>query len=79
MTLVGVEYMFIKYLAVVVWKRLLPILDDFFAVFLLSANISVSFLLALIPPMLSNITFDYLKLVGQYYIPSMTLPLSELQ
>ena len=78
-TLIGFEYLFIKYLAVVIWKRILPIVDDFFGLFILLANFSISAVLAMIPPMLANISFDHLKFVGLYYIPLMTLPMEELQ
>ncbi len=45
LTFIVVEYYCLKYLAVVVFKRMLPIMDDFLAMFMLPTNLSVTALL----------------------------------
>ncbi len=42
------EYLMIKFMSVVIFKRVAPILDDFFAVFLFLLNLSLSLFFSLI-------------------------------
>ncbi len=46
--LTGVEHIILKYLSVVVFQRLLPIMDDFFARFFLLANLATSSFMGLV-------------------------------
>ncbi len=40
MMVIGIEYLTVKYISIVVLKRVLPIIDDFFGLFSLMANIT---------------------------------------
>ncbi len=45
--LLAYESLLIKYLVVAVYKRFLPIQDDFFAMFLMKANFTVAFMVSI--------------------------------
>ncbi len=47
-TLGGIEYMVNKYITIVITKRVLPIVDDFFATYFFVANMGIGFILTIV-------------------------------
>ena len=58
------QYVFLKYLVVVVFKHMVPLVDDFFAIFLPLMNISIATLLAGVNLHQQSTQVDVLKYKG---------------